>query len=146
MTNEQPAYLSYLLRLWRVSGDQEVAWLPFTPEGPRRVEEKAVWRASLESARTGEGKVFASLDDLFGFLRDQTNAQLEDTVAQRPDYLSYLLRLWRGGDDGGPQGAGEKPVWRASLESARTGERRSFATLDDLFDFLRGQTGTLPDP
>jgi len=72
MTNEQPAYLSYLLRLWRVSGDQEVAWLPFTPEGPRRVEEKAVWRASLESVRTGERRSFATLDGLFDFLREQT--------------------------------------------------------------------------
>lgn len=72
--------------------------------------------------------------------------KLEDTVAQRPDYLSYLLRLWRMDKDGEPRDAGEKPMWRASLESVRTGERRSFATLDDLFDFLRGQTGTLPDP
>jgi len=49
------------------------------------------------------------------------------------DYLSYLLRLWKVGEDG--------PVWRASLESSHSGERTGFAQLDDLFDFLRNQTG-----
>lgn len=61
MAKKQPDYLSYLLRLWRVSG-----------EGSRRREGKAVWRASLESSRTGERRGFASLDDLFDFLREQT--------------------------------------------------------------------------
>jgi hypothetical protein len=51
-----------------------------------------------------------------------------------PDYFSYLLRLWRV-RKGGP------PVWRASLQSPQTGERVSFATLDDLYTFLRKQTG-----
>ena len=62
-------------------------------------------------------------------------------MAQKPtdaeageDYRSYLLRLWR--EDGGQQ------PWRASLESAITGERRGFASLDALFRFLRQQTGT----
>lgn len=47
-------------------------------------------------------------------------------------YQSYLLRLWRvkEGEEG----------WRASLESAQTGERRGFATLDGLFDYVRSQT------
>jgi hypothetical protein len=31
-------------------------------------------------------------------------------------------------------------AWRASLESARAGERRGFASLDELFDFLRERT------
>jgi hypothetical protein len=62
MAKEQPVYLSYLLRLWRVSGDG----------GSHHIEKKAVWRAYLESSRTGERKVFASLDDLFDFLREQT--------------------------------------------------------------------------
>lgn len=52
---------------------------------------------------------------------------------ERPDYLSYLLRLWRAGD-------AEKPVWRASLESPHTGERRGFASLADLFSFLENET------
>ena len=64
-----------------------------------------------------------------------------DNIPQDPreqrDYLSYLLRLWRVNE--------EKTVWRASLESSHTGGRRGFASLDDLFDFLRSQTGTVLD-
>lgn len=52
------------------------------------------------------------------------------------DYSSYLLRLWRVG------GAG-KPRWRASLKSVHSGEQVGFASLDDLFHFLRNETGTL---
>ena len=48
-------------------------------------------------------------------------------------YLSYLLRLWQTSD-------GEQQIWRASLESPGTGERRGFASLADLFDFLLTQT------
>lgn len=47
-------------------------------------------------------------------------------------YLSYLLRLWQTSD-------GEKQIWRASLESPGTDERRGFASLADLFDFLLAQ-------
>ena len=53
MAKEQPDYLSYLLRLWRVS------------------EEKAAWRASLESSRTGERIGFTCLESLFAYLRTQ---------------------------------------------------------------------------
>jgi hypothetical protein len=59
-------------------------------------------------------------------------------VREPPHYLSYLLRLWRVDDEGA------EPVWRTSLESARTGERTVFARLDDLFDFLQEQTGGPP--
>jgi hypothetical protein len=52
--------------------------------------------------------------------------------------VAYLLRLWQVSSEG-------KTAWRASLESARTGERKGFTSLDDLFDFLRQQTGTTPD-
>jgi hypothetical protein len=51
----------------------------------------------------------------------------------KPAYQSYLLRLWRTSSHG-------KHVWRASLESAQTGERRSFADLVSLFTFLEEQT------
>ena len=51
---------------------------------------------------------------------------------ERPDYLSYLLRLWRV--------SGEAGVWRASLESPLTHESRGFGSLEDLFGFLRRQT------
>ena len=53
---------------------------------------------------------------------------------EQPDYLSYLLRLWRVSGE-------EKAVWRASLESPHTGERRGFANLADLFTFLEKETG-----
>ena len=50
------------------------------------------------------------------------------------EYQSYLLRLWRTSSQG-------KLAWRASLESAQTGERRGFADLASLFAFLEEQTG-----
>jgi hypothetical protein len=62
---------------------------------------------------------------------------------EQPDYLSYLLRLWREENHGEGPGT-DKAVWRASLESAHTGEKRTFATLSDLFDFLQNQTDTQP--
>ncbi|MBN1979075.1 MAG: hypothetical protein JW918_16870 [Anaerolineae bacterium] len=62
-------------------------------------------------------------------------------MKEPPHYLSYLLRLWR------VDGKDAESVWRASLESSRTGERMVFARWDDLFDFLREQTsGPLPHP
>jgi hypothetical protein len=43
--------------------------------------------------------------------------------------VAYLLRMWQAtGEDG--------MAWRASLESAGTGERVGFAELEDLFRFL----------
>jgi len=61
-----------------------------------------------------------------------------------PEYLSFLLRLWRvnGGDK--QTGVGVA-IWRASIENPLTGERRGFASLDALFVFLRQQTGALSD-
>ncbi len=50
-----------------------------------------------------------------------------------PDaYQTYVLRLWRGRREGRWQ-------WRASIESPRTGARRSFAGLEQLFAYLREQ-------
>lgn len=54
-----------------------------------------------------------------------------------PDYLSYLLRLWRVSDD-------EEPAWRASLKSSHTGQQVGFGSLDALFDFLQEQAGLPP--
>ena len=51
----------------------------------------------------------------------------------RRRYLSYLLRLWQTDD-------GETQVWRASLDSPGTRERQGFASLEELFSFLEGQT------
>ena len=47
--------------------------------------------------------------------------------------MAYLLRLWQ-------VRCAEGTAWRASLESARSGERLGFASLNALFDFLRGRT------
>ncbi len=44
-------------------------------------------------------------------------------------YISYLVRLWQGR-------IGGDLVWRASLESPRTGEHRGFASPADLFAFM----------
>ena len=33
----------------------------------------------------------------------------------KPEYLSYLVRLWRFGD-------GEQPAWQATLKSLQTGQ------------------------
>ncbi len=57
---------------------------------------------------------------------------------KQTSYLAYLLRLWRVDEKG-------KTIWRASLQSPQTRERRGFASLDDLFDFLREQTGASSD-
>lgn len=55
-----------------------------------------------------------------------------------PTYRSYLLRLWREKQAGEP--------WRASLQSAATGERQGFASLDGLFDFIRREAARTGSP
>ena len=55
-------------------------------------------------------------------------------MSREQRYISYLLRLWQ------TKSGGER-VWRASLESPHTGERKSFAGLADLFTFLEQETG-----
>jgi hypothetical protein len=47
--------------------------------------------------------------------------------------MAYLLRLWQVRCE-------EGTAWRASLESAKGGERVGFASLGALFDFLRRRT------
>ena len=142
MAKEKPDYLSYLLRVWQVGGDQKSHG---GDEQSRRLE-KPIWRASLESSHIRGRKVFGTLDDLFSFLREQTHQQVECTLREEPHYRSYLLRLWRASDDAEPRPAVETAAWRASIESVPTGERRDFASLDELFDFVREQTGAQPAP
>jgi len=44
-------------------------------------------------------------------------------------YRSYLIRLWRR--------SGERAsTWSVALEDVRTGERRSFASLDEALRYL----------
>lgn len=61
-----PDYRSYLLRLWRVDGK----------------DAEPVWRTSLVSSHSGERMVFARLDDLFDFLREQTSGPLPHPIDQ----------------------------------------------------------------
>ena len=49
-------------------------------------------------------------------------------------YRSYLLRIWQAPVEG-------ELVWRASLQSPHTRERKGFANLKDLFTFLEGEAG-----
>ena len=56
MSEKQPRYLSYLLRLWQVENRGQ--W---------------VWRASVEDSRTGERRGFASINALLSSLREQTD-------------------------------------------------------------------------
>jgi hypothetical protein len=98
-------------------------------------------RESQSRTRTREQIDSGGPDHLSSLPRERTGSQVEGAVKEPPHYLSYLLRLWR------VDGEDAEPVWRASLESARTGERMVFARLDDLFDFLREQTSEpLPHP
>ena len=60
-------------------------------------------------------------------------------VAEQDGYQTYLLRLWRAHCDG-------TWVWRASLQSARTGERQLFASLEQVFFFLSERcAGLVPE-
>jgi hypothetical protein len=61
-------------------------------------------------------------------------------MSDEPDaYQTYVLRLWRARCQGRWQ-------WRASLEGPHTGERQTFARLEQLFDFLRERCeGQVPD-
>jgi hypothetical protein len=48
--------------------------------------------------------------------------------------------MWRVSDEDKSQPNAKKAVWRAALESPHTSERKGFASLEELFDFLRTQT------
>jgi hypothetical protein len=55
MSEKEPGYVSYLLRLWQ-------AWRGGA----------LIWHASLESPTTGERRGFASMADLFACLEQET--------------------------------------------------------------------------
>ena len=63
----------------------------------------------------------------------------------RPEYYSYLLRVWRESDDEQFHRRTSQAVWRVSLENALTGKRYGFGGLDELFKFLRRETGMVHD-
>jgi hypothetical protein len=55
MDQTQNDYRSYVLRMWRVKG-----------------EETSLWRCSLEDIKTGEQRGFACLEELMAFLESST--------------------------------------------------------------------------
>jgi hypothetical protein len=60
----------------------------------------------------------------------------ETSMSDEADgYQAFMLRLWRARCQ-------HRWEWRASLESPHTGERQSFASLEQLFDFLRERCGS----
>ena len=52
---------------------------------------------------------------------------------KQPDYLSYLIRVWRAPTDTGH-------TWRASLEDPVTQNVHGFKDMESLFAFLLAQT------
>jgi hypothetical protein len=65
VTKTRSEYLSFLLRLWRVSNNVNQ-----DPGG-----EEMVWRVSLQETLTDERISFADLDDLVAFLRFEMDAE-----------------------------------------------------------------------
>jgi hypothetical protein len=61
------------------------------------------------------------------------------TTGETWHYLAFMVRLWRAGTSDGP-------VWRASLENPHTGERQTFADVEALIAYLRGQTNDPASP
>ena len=78
-------------------------------------------------------------------------AMRSERTQEKSDYHSYLLRLWRESSAGqSERGTSESAdpkewIWRASLESPQAGDRKGFASLEELFDFLRQQTSLVSD-
>jgi Rps23 Pro-64 3,4-dihydroxylase Tpa1-like proline 4-hydroxylase len=70
MTNKQPTYLSYLLRLWREEHGGQF-----------------IWRASLETPGLDKRQAFADLAALFAFLEAQAaaGAPPDSAPAQMPE-------------------------------------------------------------
>ena len=64
--------------------------------------------------------------------RRVTHLRNETMNTGKGSYLAFMLRLWPVEQDG-------EMVWRASLESPLTGERRGFATLEALIAFLQAE-------
>jgi hypothetical protein len=58
-------YLSYMLRLWRVSRDGQ-----------------GMWWASLENSQTGKRHNFSDLENLFAFLRGLSEGLLQTITCQ----------------------------------------------------------------
>ena len=109
--------------------------LPKLPEFQRLRRER-----SAERLPTIASTQFLNSLNFWQFLKFSVSLWLilsvsgEVIMSREQRYISYLLRLWQ------TESGGER-VWRASLESPHTGERKSFASLTDLFTFLEQETG-----
>ncbi|MFQ5858814.1 MAG: hypothetical protein ACE5LU_24710 [Anaerolineae bacterium] len=57
-----------------------------------------------------------------------------EELPRRKHYF-YLLHLWQER----PPRSGSPGIWRITLEGARHGERRGFASLEELVAFLRAE-------
>jgi hypothetical protein len=57
-------------------------------------------------------------------------------MSKPPDYLSYLLRVWRDN---------ARPSWQASLRSTATGQIHHFADVEQMWDFLLVQMAGAED-
>ena len=58
----------------------------------------------------------------------------DEEPEKQAEYQSFLLRLWKDGEHEGK--------WRSSLQSPLTGERKGFASLDELVEYLRKITAS----
>lgn len=61
-------------------------------------------------------------------------AEMVTNMAKDANYVSFLLRLWQVDE-------GQRVLWRASLESAQTGEKQYFASVKALTDYLQQEYG-----
>jgi hypothetical protein len=69
MENHSPDYLAYLLRLW------------YDEAAPS-------WRATLENPHNGETLGFASLQQLYNFLEEQTGKEASENSTDLPGATS----------------------------------------------------------
>jgi hypothetical protein len=67
-----------------------------------------------------------------------TMAQQRGEEPEARQYVAYLLRLWR-------ETAVGPTHWRASLQDPESSERVGFATLEQLFSYLRKKTADPPE-
>ena len=70
MASEPRRYLAYLLRVWRVTGDDGAP----------------VWRASLEDVQTGTRQGFGSLEQLLAFLLEETAVVTAPAMKHPPPF------------------------------------------------------------
>jgi hypothetical protein len=58
---------------------------------------------------------------------------MERSASVQHEYASFLIRMWRGVDPAVPVTVAE---WRGSIEHIQSGQRSTFASVDDLWKLL----------